>query len=69
MYTQALKEEIVPIPQCFQLSHQVTQVFIMERKIRTLFPSHGRTMPGTLLGCMAHVYRRKKKRERKSSPL
>lgn len=63
-YTQALKEEIVPTPQCFQLSHQVTQVFMMQRKICTLFPSLRRTMPGTLLGCMAHVYRRKKKREK-----
>lgn len=43
---------------------------MMERKICTLFPSLGRTMPGTLLGCMAHVYRRKKKeRERENRPL
>lgn len=68
MYTQTLKEEIVPTPQCFQLSHQVTQVFMMERKICTLFPSLGRTMPGTLLGCMAHVYRRKKKEREKIVP-
>lgn len=46
MYTQALKEEIVPTPQCFQLSHQVTQVFMMERKICALFSSFWRTGRG-----------------------
>lgn len=59
MYTQALKEEIVPTPQRFQLSHQVTQVFMMERKICAVFSCLWRTMPGTPPGYKTHVGRKK----------
>lgn len=50
MYTQALKEEIVPTAQCFQLSHQVTLVFMMERKICALFSLSGGPCQGLCRG-------------------
>ena len=59
MYTQALKEEIVPTPQCFQLSHQVTQVFMMERKICALFSSLWRTVPELRRDVKTRVGRKK----------
>lgn len=37
-HTQAWREEIVPTLQCFQLSHQVTQLFTMEGKMGPCVP-------------------------------
>ena len=55
MSAEAQKEEIVPTPQCFQLSHQVAQVFMIERKLCALFSSLWRIMSG----CKTQVERKK----------
>lgn len=40
-HTRAWREEIVPTLQCFQLSHQVTQLFTMEGKMGPCVPFSG----------------------------
>ena len=40
-HTQAWREEAAPTPQCFQLSHQVSQLFTMEGKMGPCVPFSG----------------------------